>query len=98
MPTSSSNGWNAAKRLSEKRETDNDLPGAISAARRHYELDPDDEGTARRLISLLDSVGDRAQAFAVYEEFRNHLSEAFGVRPSAETVALLDAVRTRHEP
>jgi len=88
----------AAKRLSEERESHNDLHGAIEAARRNYELDPDDEGTARRLIALLDAVGDRAQAFAVYEQFRNHMSEAFGVRPSAETVALLDAVRTRHEP
>jgi TolB-like protein/DNA-binding SARP family transcriptional activator/Tfp pilus assembly protein PilF len=88
----------AAKRLSRERESQNDLPGAIEAARRNYELDPDDEGTARRLIALLDAVGDRAQAFAVYEEFRNHMSEAFGVRPSAETVALLDAIRTRHEP
>ena len=88
----------SARRLSEQLEAENDLPAAITAARRNYELDPDDESTARRLISLLDASGDRAQAFAVYEEFRNHLSEAFGVRPSAETVALLDAVRTRHEP
>ena len=88
---------NSARRLSEKLQSENDLAGAIRAARRNHELDPDDEGTARRLISLLDLVGDRAQAFAVYEQFRNHLSEAFGVRPSAETVALLDAVRTRHE-
>jgi TolB-like protein/DNA-binding SARP family transcriptional activator/Tfp pilus assembly protein PilF len=88
----------AAKRLSQEREANGDLAGAIDAARRNYQIDPDDEGTARRLIALLDAVGDKAQAFAVYEEFRNHMSEAFGIRPSAETVALLDAVRTRHEP
>lgn len=88
----------SARRLSEKLEASNDLDGAIVAARRNYELDPDDEGTARRFIALLDAAGDRAQAFAVYEQFRDHLLEAFGVRPSAETVALLDAVRTRHEP
>jgi DNA-binding SARP family transcriptional activator/TolB-like protein/Flp pilus assembly protein TadD len=88
----------AARRLSEELEGRNDLDGAIRAAKRNYELDPDDEGTARRLITLLDRSGDRAQAFAVYEEFRNHVYEAFGIRPSAETVALLDAIRTRHEP
>jgi DNA-binding SARP family transcriptional activator/TolB-like protein len=88
----------AARELSEQLEAKNDLTGAIDAARRNYNLDRSDEGAARRLISLLDASGDRAQAFAVYEEFRNYIYEAFGVRPSAETVALLDAIRTRHEP
>ena len=88
----------AARHLSERLEADGDLAGSIHAARRNYELDPADEATARRLIALLDASGDRAQAFALYEEFRNHVYEAFGVRPSAETVALLDAIRTRHEP
>jgi DNA-binding SARP family transcriptional activator/TolB-like protein len=88
----------AARQLSEQLEASNDLPGAIDAARRNYDLDRGDEVTARRLISLLDASGDRAQAFAAYEEFRNYVYEAFGVRPSAETVALLDAIRTRHEP
>ena len=88
----------AARQLSKKLESEKDQSGAIRAAKHNYELDPDDEGTARRLIALLDHAGDRAQAFAVYEEFRNHIYEAFGVRPSAETVALLDAIRTRSEP
>ena len=88
----------AARHLSEQLEAKNDLAGAIDAARRNYDLDRGDEVAARRLISLLDASGDRAQAFAVYEEFRNYVYEAFGVRPSAETVALLDAIRTRHEP
>jgi DNA-binding SARP family transcriptional activator/TolB-like protein len=88
----------AARELSEQLEAKKDLTGAIDAARRNYNLDRSDEGAARRLISLLDASGDRAQAFAVYEEFRNYVYEAFGVRPSAETVALLDAIRTRREP
>lgn len=73
------------------------LTAAIAALRRGTELDQDDEVTARQLILLLDRAGDRAQAFAVYERFRTHLSNEFGVRPSAETVALIDAVRTRRE-
>lgn len=85
----------AAGRLADTLERSGDLAGAVGAARRAAELDPDDEAAARRWITLLDRAGDRAQAFAVYEQFRNHLAEAFGVRPSAETVALLDAVRTR---
>ncbi len=86
----------AAARLSGALEKKNELKGAIDAARRAAEIDPDDEAAARRWIALLDRAGDRAQAFAVYERVRNHMSAAFGVRPSAETVALLDAVRTRH--
>ena len=87
----------AASQLSQQLELRGDLTGAIEAARQAYELEPDDESAARRWIALLDRAGDRSQAFAVYERFRNHMSEAFGVRPSAETVALLDAIRTRRE-
>lgn len=88
----------AAIELSGRLEREGDLNGAIDAARRASELDPHDESAARRWIALLDRAGDRSQAFAVYERFRNHMADTFGVRPSAETVALLDAVRTRREP
>ncbi|HUR00898.1 MAG TPA: BTAD domain-containing putative transcriptional regulator, partial [Gemmatimonadaceae bacterium] len=87
----------AAIQLSEELEKRGDLINAIEAARRASEFDAADEAAARRWIALLDKSGDRAQAFAVYERFRNHVFEAFGVRPSAETVALLDSVRTRRD-
>ncbi|MGK2960610.1 MAG: BTAD domain-containing putative transcriptional regulator [Gemmatimonadaceae bacterium] len=87
----------AASALSEEAERSGDLTAAIDAAKLAAELDPDDEAAARRWIALLDRIGDRSQAFAVYERFRNHMSDTFGVRPSAETVALLDAVRTRSD-
>jgi DNA-binding SARP family transcriptional activator/TolB-like protein len=83
--------------LAGEREKAGNLSGAIEAARRASEIDPDDEAAARRWIALLDRAGDRAQAFAVYEKFRKHMAEEFGTRPSAETVALVDAVRTRRE-
>ena len=83
--------------LAEEREKGGDLTGAIEAARRASEIDPDDEAAARRWIALLDRSGDRSQAFAVYEKFRKHVAEEFGTRPSAETVALVDAVRTRRD-
>lgn len=87
----------AAAQLADSLASTGNLEGATDAARRAAELCPDDEAVTRRWIALLDQAGDRAQAFAVYERFRNHMSNAFGVRPSAETVALLDGVRTRHE-
>ncbi|HEX8946544.1 MAG TPA: BTAD domain-containing putative transcriptional regulator [Gemmatimonadaceae bacterium] len=85
----------AAAILSERLESANDLTGALDVARRAAELDPNDEAAVRRLIALLDKMGDRAQAFAVYERFRNHVRATFAVQPSAETTALVDAVRTR---
>ncbi|MEO5826837.1 MAG: BTAD domain-containing putative transcriptional regulator [Gemmatimonadales bacterium] len=85
----------AAAQLAEALACQGDIPGATEVARRSMELDPDDEPAARRLITLLDRSGDRAQAFAVYERFRAHIGESFGTPPSPETIALLDAVRTR---
>lgn len=87
----------AAAQLADRMTREGNLTAAIAALRRGTELAPDDELTARQLILLLDRVGDRAQAFAVYERFRTHVSNEFGVRPSAETVALMDSVRTRRE-
>jgi DNA-binding SARP family transcriptional activator/TolB-like protein len=88
----------SAAKLAETREKEGDLSGAIDAARLAAELDPDDEVAARRWIALLDRVGDRTQAFAVYERFRTHVAEEFGTRPSAETLALVELVRTRRLP
>jgi DNA-binding SARP family transcriptional activator/TolB-like protein len=85
----------AAVQLTNHLESSSDLAGALEAARKAADLDANDEASARRLIALLDSVGDRAQAFAVYERFRNHIRAEFGVPPSAETTALIEAVRTR---
>jgi DNA-binding SARP family transcriptional activator/TolB-like protein len=85
----------AATVLADRLESTGELSGALEIARRAAELNPNDEAAVRRLIGLLDRTGDRAQAFAVYERFRNHVRSEFGVQPSAETTALVDAVRTR---
>ncbi|GJG89227.1 hypothetical protein tb265_44080 [Gemmatimonadetes bacterium T265] len=85
----------SASALARDREQGGDVAGAIDAARRAAELALDDEGVARALIALLDRAGDRAQAFAAYERLRTHLGAEFGTRPSAETLALVEAVRTR---
>lgn len=87
----------AAGEVVKLRAAAGDLRGAVEAARRESEILPDDETAVRRLIALLDRSGDRAGAFAVYQRFRDDLNESLGIRPSAETVALMDSIRSRHD-
>ena len=68
---------------------------ALHGARRALLLSPDDEGAVRRMIGLLDRVGDRAGALHVYEEFTRQLAEDYAAEPSAETKALIEEVRQR---
>ena len=84
-----------AASLVTERESAGDLAAAANAARYASELSPDDEGAARRWITLLDQVGDRAQALAAFERLRNRMAEEFGTEPSPETAALAEALRTR---
>ncbi|MCC6245133.1 MAG: hypothetical protein IT353_19975 [Gemmatimonadaceae bacterium] len=87
----------SASELVRLRAASGDLRGAVEAARQESKSLPDDETAVRRLIALLDRSGDRAGAFAVYQRFRDDLNESLGIRPSAETVALMDSIRSRHE-
>src|SRR5207253_8254266 len=49
----------------------------------------------RRLVVLLDRLGDRAGAVATYEAFAKRLAADLEVEPAAETKALLTAVQAR---
>lgn len=72
-----------------------DLTGAIQLARRALSTGPSDELGVRRLITLFERNGDRAGALAAYEALRRRMSEEYGAEPSAETRAMIDAVRER---
>ena len=72
--------------------------GALDAARRARELTPDDEPGARRLIGLLDKLGDRAGALQVHRELVERLAHEFAAEPSDETRALGDALRQPSVP
>ncbi len=85
----------SAAAVSDRAEASGDLSRAIEAARAAGLLDPDDEPAARRLIRLLDRVGDRAGALRVYERLARRLELEYQTVPSAETAAL---VRTLREP
>ena len=69
----------------------------VKWARRALSFTPTDEGALRRLITLFYRMGDRAAALHAYNEFSARLLEEFGVRPSAETRKLVEAVKASAE-
>jgi DNA-binding SARP family transcriptional activator len=88
----------AATWLAETGGQGSDTQTAIRWAQRAATLSPYDESAVRRLVTLLDRAGDRAQALAEYETFARRLEQELEVAPSPETQALIDGVRTRTEP
>lgn len=76
-----------------RRRGDGEL--AAEWGRRAAALAPTDEGTLRWLITLFDSIGDRAGALEAYEHFARRLDSEYSAEPSAETKALMNAVRSR---
>ncbi|HEU4721940.1 MAG TPA: BTAD domain-containing putative transcriptional regulator [Gemmatimonadaceae bacterium] len=86
----SSGAWTA----SEAAERTGEIPRAIEFARRACELEPDQEGGWRRLMTLHERVGDRAGALRAYDELATRLEREFDARPAAETSALAESIRT----
>ncbi len=87
----------AARRRIEEAEGLGDRVEALRIARWLCGLAPEDEAAARRLMSLLDSSGDRAGALRAYERLASRLERELGVEPTAETRALAKRVRLRDE-
>jgi TolB-like protein/DNA-binding SARP family transcriptional activator/Tfp pilus assembly protein PilF len=85
----------AARALAERCEAEGDVHAAAEWARRATHLAPHDEASLRRLVTLLDRLGDRAGAVEAYEGFATHLGADLETEPAAETKALMAAVRTR---
>src|SRR5258708_2769102 len=85
----------AARTLVEQCEAGGDLAAAAHWARRAARLAPLDETLLRRLIGLLDRLGDRAGAVMAYEDFAKRLAQEYEAQPAAETQALMTAVRAR---
>jgi DNA-binding SARP family transcriptional activator len=80
--------WAAAERPSGRGETG-------QYVRRAVLLSGDDEAALRRGIALLDRMGDRAAAAALFEEFAHRVARDLDVEPSVESQAAMQAVRTR---
>ncbi|MGH2626943.1 MAG: BTAD domain-containing putative transcriptional regulator [Anaerolineales bacterium] len=85
----------AAWRLAEGRREAGDRAGAAAWGRRAAAFSPNDEGELRRLVELLDALGDRAGAIQAYEEFARRLAANLEVEPSPATQGLMHAVRRR---
>jgi non-specific serine/threonine protein kinase len=56
---------------------------------------PDDEACLRALLHVLDSIDDRAGALLEYEQFSRRIWAEYEARPSPETMALVEAIRSR---
>jgi DNA-binding SARP family transcriptional activator len=75
------------------------LPGAAGDAAHHVRwavrLSGDDEEALRRGLLQLDRMGDRAGAVALYDEVAQRVGRQLEVELSAETRAVLQAIRAR---
>ncbi|HEY8468134.1 MAG TPA: BTAD domain-containing putative transcriptional regulator [Longimicrobiales bacterium] len=87
-------GW----RLAEREEAAGNALAAVERARTAVALSGNDEVLVRRLIELLDRVGDRAGALEVFEAFAQELAEEYEAEPSAETQRSIASIRARTSP
>lgn len=84
----------AASTLAASAEGRGELSLAAHWGRRALALSRE-EGVLRRLITVLDRLGDRSSALRVYEQFARQLASEYEMEPSAETISLAAAIRSR---
>ncbi|MCB0168801.1 MAG: tetratricopeptide repeat protein, partial [Anaerolineae bacterium] len=80
--------------LAETSLQQGDFAPGIKAARRLLSIEPWYEAGHCQLMKLLAADGQRSAALAQYETCRQRLADELDVAPSAETMALVDAIRT----
>src|SRR6266705_5146192 len=85
----------AALLLTERETATGNQVGAARWALRLTELSPFDETAVRRLVELLDRMGDRAGAVRAYEEFERRLGRDLEVAPSSATQGLIAEIKVR---
>lgn len=83
----------AAARLADEAADDGRIPLAVHHARRALRIEPVDEASLRRLVSLLWESGDRTGAIRTFETFTARLAEEYDLEPAEETVTLLRKLR-----
>jgi DNA-binding SARP family transcriptional activator/TolB-like protein len=82
----------AAWEVSASAEEGGDPRRALELARRACDLEPDQEGGWRRLISLHDRLGDPNGALRAYDALAARLAREFDARPAPETQALAELI------
>lgn len=82
----------AIEELAEMAERARDWPDALAHAQELLALDPLSEASHRRLIRLHYLAGDRTAALLAFDHCEQVLKDEVGVRPSAETLALLRTI------
>ncbi len=85
--------FDAAWQVTEAEERKGNGFGAAYWARRAAALAPADEAAIRRLMTLLDRLGDRAGALQAYDEFCRRIEAELDIEPSAETRAVARTIR-----
>ncbi len=85
-------------RLSAFQETGGELEPARATLTRWLALDPLSEAASQRLMRVHLARGDTSAALQVYATCRARLAEELQVKPSAETVALAEHIRTTTVP
>jgi DNA-binding SARP family transcriptional activator len=83
----------AAEMLAARAEENGDVQAVAKWARRAAALEPEDEGSLRRLMTRLAATGDRAGAIYAFEEFSKRLRADCEAEPSRQTRALADEIR-----
>ena len=86
--------WSETERL----ERDGHASLAVECARRAAALAPYDEPSLRKLMSLLDRIGDRAGAVVAFEQFADRIRADLDIVPSPDTTALVAEIRSRTQP
>jgi DNA-binding SARP family transcriptional activator len=84
--------------LAEARERADDPAGAAKWGRYAAGLSPTNETELRRLVLLLDRLGDRAAALRACEAFAFSLEREYELELSEETRALAERIRTGDQP
>ncbi|MEP6764190.1 MAG: BTAD domain-containing putative transcriptional regulator [Gemmatimonadaceae bacterium] len=84
----------AANALAEQARVANDERTEVRWATAATRLQPEDEASVRRLMQALDRSGDRPQALRVFEAFQARLLSELGAKPSSDTMALVQLLRT----
>lgn len=89
---------NAAWTLADKSRKDGRFGDATAFARRAFSFTKEEEPALRRLMSFLESAGDRAGALRAYDTFSEWLSAELDAEPAPETQALHKRIRAESQP